>query len=365
MTSTMLRLPANAFKSAATQLAWTGSNRKADLYNRAVSIEAAGPVTKLTSSSTGYEMTARIETEDEQSGTIHLPAWLLDLALKGKQKDGAIAIELDSDEDTGEGEDPYVTIRHANRSHSMRFSQEQPHRLNVAGDLSKTAPYTPFPDTLRKIIEAAATDDSCPVLAGVHIARRDGQLIFEAADGFRMAYLRGPYTRWNIDAIIPTDLLAHISSGKGFTLFQPRGEFVTIRYAIPHGVEIEATTRVIDGEYPDLSQIIPGEGCDKIKLDPATVKEAMAVARDSDIPDLVKIDRMGMLVETTNIEARYESLQDITCDCYAINGRYLYWMVKGCSEPILEGQGEPNKPMVVRYSDLTMVTMPMVIGGYY
>src|SRR3712207_6152311 len=74
------------------------------------------------------------------------------------------------------------------------------------------------PSTLRKaltqVVFAAATDDSRPVLTGVHTKVEDNEVTFAAADGFRLAVHRLPLAepaRASFEVVVPARALAELN----------------------------------------------------------------------------------------------------------------------------------------------------------
>lgn len=115
----------------------------------------------------------------------------------------------------------------------------------------------------------SATDDARPILTGVLLETTDaGELVAIATDSFRLARITTTLPAMHagdLHAIIPAAWLA-----KTLTSMRPRkikGDYMTrpIRVTIDaetitiEADEISATTRLIAGTYPSVSQLIPTE----------------------------------------------------------------------------------------------------------
>ncbi len=115
-------------------------------------------------------------------------------------------------------------------------------------------------EMLDRVVFAAATDDSRPVLAGVLTKFDQRELTLGAADGFRLsiqhASLAEPVEPFS--AIIPVKAIAEVA-GQCSDQAEPIKVTVSpnrtqVRFKLTNG---EVITRVIEGSYPDLTRIVP------------------------------------------------------------------------------------------------------------
>lgn len=123
------------------------------------------------------------------------------------------------------------------------------------------------PRILRRVIErvefAAASDDSRPVLTGVHVKSDGARLKFASADGFRLAVSEVALDEAPsepIEVIVPARALRELSR-----LIADSSEPVEMRinpgrtqvlFAL---TDIEMVAQLIQGTFPNYSQLIPGE----------------------------------------------------------------------------------------------------------
>ena len=125
-------------------------------------------------------------------------------------------------------------------------------------------------DLISLVEFAAATDDSRPVLAGV-LTRFEGEKVtLASADGFRMAVNEGALST-SVDE--RTDFIVPARSYR--ELARIIGDFdETIRLAVtPNNSQIMArvgdtewVSRLIDGTFPDVRQIVPKEFATRVDL---------------------------------------------------------------------------------------------------
>lgn len=116
-------------------------------------------------------------------------------------------------------------------------------------------------EMIQQVVFAASTDEARPVLTGVQLAVTGNKVTLSAADGFRLsirrAELSNPVSR-PITAIIPARTLselARISSDgdQTITMVLPPGRGQVI-FRLK---DIELTSQLIEGTFPDLEQVVP------------------------------------------------------------------------------------------------------------
>ncbi len=113
---------------------------------------------------------------------------------------------------------------------------------------------------LSKVVFAAATDDSRPVLTGVHFAMSGTEIKLAAADGFRLSahtlQLESPVTERNV--IVPARSLSELTR-----LLGEASEEVTITFnAAATQVQFDLghaklMAQLIQGSFPNYQQLIP------------------------------------------------------------------------------------------------------------
>lgn len=115
-------------------------------------------------------------------------------------------------------------------------------------------------EMIQQVAFAASTDEARPVLTGVQMTAEQNILTLSAADGFRLsirkAELSSPVDR-PIKAIIPARALSELA--------RIAGDSETIIMLLPPGrgqvifrmMNAELVSQLIEGVFPDLSQVIP------------------------------------------------------------------------------------------------------------
>ncbi len=155
-------------------------------------------------------------------------------------------------------------------------------------DENKAISYTllvdDFKESVSQTIIAASNDTTRPILTGVYWHSFEGGLYIAATDGYRLAERRITDTKSDVSAVIPTSTLQEVLR----TLYDDITELeilfdetqVTFRLA-----EIEITSRLIDGNFPDYRQLIPSKTSTTITLNRTefvrVIKIAGLFARES------------------------------------------------------------------------------------
>jgi DNA polymerase-3 subunit beta len=247
------------------------------------------------------------------------------------------------------------------------------------------------PSVLRESIEhvvfAAASDDSRPVLAGVQLEVKGDKLQLAAADGFRMSVRTVTLDQSlesEVSIIIPARAMGEMSRVLS-DASEPAKISITpnqtqLYLSLP---DIVFVTRLIDGTFPDLKQIIPTTWNTRSIVLRDTVldaaRRAAIFARSAN--DVVKFEihppseslEMGQVTITANAADTGDNRDDIDAQVegeptqIAFNGRYLtdVLSVMRSSSVAFELQGA-NAAGVIKSEgsdDFVHVIMPMVIGA--
>ena len=136
---------------------------------------------------------------------------------------------------------------------------------------------------------AASSDEARPVLTGVKLELEGTRLTLAATDGHRLAVRHlevdgGPEE--TVSVIVPARHLAEVAravnAGRprvGITLSTQRNQlFFTLR-------DLEISSRLIEGNYPNYAQVIPGESTTTVTVPAATLlretRTASVLAKDA------------------------------------------------------------------------------------
>jgi DNA polymerase-3 subunit beta len=242
-------------------------------------------------------------------------------------------------------------------------------------------------DMIGQVEFAAATDESRPVLAGV-LTRFDGStLTLASADGFRLAVRKGelatPVSE-RLDVIVPARAMRELARIIGDAT-EPVQLAITPNQSqmLARVGETEFLSRLIEGTFPDVQQIVPRDFAITVDLGRDAflnaVRRASYFARDNN--DVVRLaikpgedDVMPGTVEVSaNAAERGNSQSFVDASVkgnelqVAFNARYLTDVLGVIKQgQVMIGLNGSNQAGVVRPAgadDYSHVIMPMVIGA--
>ncbi len=113
---------------------------------------------------------------------------------------------------------------------------------------------------ITQTVFAAATDDSRPVLTGVHFGFRDGQLRLAAADGFRLSvHTMDVSSSIERQAIVPARALGELSrllqeAAEGMVAITFNAAGTQVLFDVGHA---RLFANLIQGTFPNYDQLIP------------------------------------------------------------------------------------------------------------
>ena len=248
------------------------------------------------------------------------------------------------------------------------------------------------PKALRRAIErvefAAATDDSRPVLTGVHIKTEGSRLTMAAADGFRLAVAditlpEAPSE--SLEVIVPARALRELSRLVGESNepveMRVNPQRTQVLFAM---TDVEMVAQLIQGTFPNYTQLIPAEYGTKVVVNVDEFKReariAAIFARDgSGIIRLQMAPGEGGMPGQLTISARADEIGDNEgkIDAWvegdsskiAFNSRYLQdvlnvltgWVALEMTSPSSQGVFRPVDENGVAEPGYVHVVMPMFV----
>ncbi len=245
------------------------------------------------------------------------------------------------------------------------------------------------PDVLREMIEqttvAAATDDSRPVLTGIFARFDKNGVTFAAADGFRLSIrtaglasaVQNPVT-----VVIPAKALSEVSRIIGdqeepveLAITENRSQVMF------HLVSTDVVSQLIDGNFPDVNQIVPKSFVTRTVMNTnelqGAVKAASVFAREAS--NIVRLNisptnDMGagkVVIAATSAETG-DNVGEIDAQVsgdpieIAFNARFMIDVLNVLHAPqvLLEtsNAASPGVLKPVGRDDFTHIIMPMHIG---
>jgi len=256
--------------------------------SRAVAARATLPVTqnvllegdngqlKLTATNTEISISTWIGAQIEGEGSVTVPARMLNdfvNSLPGQ----TVQIGFQTDPVGVE-----ITCDKFAATINGIAAEEFPPIPVVEGGASVTIPADAFRGALERVVFAAATDDSRPVLTGVKVELAGDGFTLAAADGFRLAVESGKLgasVSEEVGVIVPAKTLAEVerllgdrSSSVELTL-DASGRSAKFRLETS-----EVVTSLVQGTFPDYEKLIPTSHGTKATIDLSSMVQATRAA---------------------------------------------------------------------------------------
>jgi len=233
-----------------------------------------------------------------------------------------------------------------------------------------------FSDAIKKVLIAPANDETRPVLAGVYFQFKDKILTLAATDSYRLAEKKielGESVEEKkiiVPARTMNEVLRLISSEN-----VPKIAISSTENQISFKIgETEVVSRLIEGAYPNYSQIIPTSSKIKVIADSAelvsAVKMSALFAKNSANNIRVETVKDSLIIKTIASETG-DSTSKINCEIsggnikVAFNARYLLDVLQVLSDSkvILEFNDDASAGVVRSEKDkeYTYIVMPLKI----
>jgi DNA polymerase-3 subunit beta len=246
------------------------------------------------------------------------------------------------------------------------------------------------PDPLKRavtqVVFAAATDDSRPVLTGVHLALDEKEMTMAAADGFRLAVHRlslSDSISERVEVIVPARALGELNRLLGDEeepvqmMFNPTRSQVLFKLR-----NTELVAQLIQGAFPNYGQLIPQAHASRALVDKdeflRETKIASIFARDgSGIVRLQVQSGEELTPGKLMVYARAEEIGDNQGEIdasvegeaakIAFNGKYLQDVLNVLdADRVALETSSPSSPGVIRpvggrQDEYVHVVMPMFV----
>ena len=244
-----------------------------------------------------------------------------------------------------------------------------------------------FKEMIKQVVFAASHDEARPILTGVLLTVEDNIITLAAADGFRLSVRKAQLSSSvpkPIKAVIPARALselARISSDGSEVIFMAlppeRGQVIF------RTKDIELSSQLIEGTFPDYQQIIPKEYQSRTILSTPSFlkscKQAEVFAREGSLIAQVnvrpgseenspgEVEISGQSEETGSSQAIMDATIDGEDIIIAFNVRYLREVLDVIGTPnVALETSKPTSPGVIRPvgdDNFLHVIMPMHLGN--
>ncbi len=190
-----------------------------------------------------------------------------------------------------------------------------------------------FKNSVAQTIIAASNDSTRPILTGVFWHSFEKGLYLAATDGYRLAERKITTTASDVAAVIPTSTLQEVLRTLRDDTIEIEVLFDDTQVTFRLG-EVEITSRLIDGNFPDYRQLIPAKSESSLTLSRVelirTIKIASLFARESGggITLALDTDKKVTIIHSIASEVG-ENSSEITVEAtgesskVSLNSRYL------------------------------------------
>lgn len=160
---------------------------------------------------------------------------------------------------------------------------------------------------VNQTIIAASSDSTRPILTGIFWHSHDGYLYSAATDGYRLAEKRIVKTTSTISAVLPTNTLQEVLRTLRDDTPEVQILFTDTQVTFLFD-EVEITSRLIDGNFPDYRQLIPA------KSDSSFTVPASEFTRITKIAGLFARESGGGITISTDTDKGQVSVHSIASE---------------------------------------------------
>jgi hypothetical protein len=219
-------------------------------------------------------------------------------------------------------------------------------------------------EALNKVLPFTAKDDTRPVLACVKFEAREGKLRMVSADGFRLAVLDLDYEGEGEALINRLDLSGvsqALRKAKRIALSFETGEHSNvildtelIRYRWP----------MVEGAFPNYSQLIPSESKGVVHFDTTEALQAIGSLKALANAKAYAVDISFGNGKMTLANVDDKGYAEVTADCEGegkvrLDGSYLTQILKACGGAVDLRLNSPQSPVLFSSNGFRVVAMPM------
>lgn len=233
-----------------------------------------------------------------------------------------------------------------------------------------------FVAMLKKVYFCISTEETRYYLNGVNWSAKPQGKRFAATDGHRLALCRyaGNDNDADFSYIIPrktVHILCQFFDGADIEIFSVgKGNVISETVLDIHASGVQLRTKLIDGNFPDIDRVIPGQHTHKLEIRRDEILNAIHQAtaiggwrgdaiRLHGAEGRLNIERKNVDVGTAKVATSSGWPED--CAAVGVNNRYFKEMIKSCQGDIELRMAEPGAPLTLSDGDteMTRVLMPM------
>ncbi|WP_250432507.1 DNA polymerase III subunit beta [Hanstruepera flava] len=333
--------------------------------------------TELTISASDLEttMSAKLDVESDNSGSVAVPARLLLDTLKTfPEQPLTFVVEDNNTVEISSNHGKYALAYADGNEFPKAVSLENASSTVLNGDILATA--------INKTIFAAGNDDLRPVMSGVFFQFSTEGLTFVATDAHKLV----KYSREDVNANEVTEFIMPkkpLNLLKG--ILAASDEDVTIEYNDSNAKftfeNVELICRLIDGKYPNYEAVIPKENPNKLTISRTqflnSVRRVSIFSNKTTHQIRLKIAGAELNISAEDIDYSNKAEERLTCDYQGddmqigFNSRFLTEMLNNLtSDDVQLEMSLPNRAGILTPVDgldegeqVTMLVMPVMLNN--
>jgi DNA polymerase-3 subunit beta len=320
-------------------------------------------------------MSAKLEVESDNSGSIAVPARLLLETLKTfPEQPLTFVVEENNTIEISSNHGKYALAYADGNEFPKAVSLEDASSTTITGDILATA--------ISKTIFAAGNDDLRPVMSGVFFQFSTEGLTFVATDAHKLV----KYSREDVQASQTTEFIMPkkpLNLLKG--ILAASDDEVIIEYNDSNAkFTFENTVlicRLIDGKYPNYEAVIPKENPNKLVIDRTqflnSVRRVSIFSNKTTHQIRLKIAGAELNISAEDIDYSNKAEERLTCDYQGddmqigFNSRFLTEMLNNLtSDEVQLEMSLPNRAGILTPVDgldegeqVTMLVMPVMLNS--
>jgi len=203
-----------------------------------------------------------LEGDIDGAGTVVLPGRLL-VEVARSLPEGSVTLAV------REAERDVEIAAGSSRFHLRTLSADDFPRFPEPEGDPVELPAQPLRDTINRVARAASRDEARPVLTGVLVTAEGSELTMVATDSYRLAV-----KRTELEASVPEKLEANVPARalrELARLIEASGDdtlrvWLTRNQALFQTGQVSLSSRLIDGQFPNHSQLLPESYDHEVKL---------------------------------------------------------------------------------------------------
>ncbi len=202
-------------------------------------------------------ITQHVGSKIEKEGSITVPAKLMSEFVSNLPKDN---VELETD-----GTKMQIICGAYKSTINGMAPDEFPELPAIEEKQTITLPLADFKRAIQQTSVVASADDTRPILTGIFCHTHDGDLFFAGTDGYRLAERKLAKTTQQISAVIPVSTLSDVLRVMNDDMSEAKLVFDDNQVRILLD-DIEVTSRLIDGQFPNYRELIPKSSDSTVEL---------------------------------------------------------------------------------------------------